>query len=70
LKIAPTLLLRAPFWQLLVLLAAFLAGGHAAAAQQSSIERGEYLARTGDCMACHTAHGPMRLIGRTDIAGM
>lgn len=32
-------------------------GWGSAPAQQSSIERGEYLARAGDCVSCHTAGG-------------
>ncbi|MBE0619069.1 MAG: c-type cytochrome [Burkholderiales bacterium] len=47
----------AHFWQLFVLLAAIVAGGRAVAAEQTQVERGEYLARAGDCMGCHTAKG-------------
>src|SRR5471032_1565170 len=28
-----------------------------AGAQQSQVQRGEYLSRAGDCLACHTAKG-------------
>src|SRR5450631_699094 len=28
-----------------------------AAAQQTQVQRGEYLARAGDCISCHTAAG-------------
>jgi len=52
--------LRARAWRIgaptvLVLLAAVL--GIRGATAQSAIERGEYLARAGDCVSCHTANG-------------
>ncbi len=34
-----------------------VSGIQAAAAQQTAIERGEYLARAGDCVSCHTGSG-------------
>ena len=52
-----------PFWQILVLLAALVAGGQPAVAQQRVIERGKYLSRAGDCVSCHTAKGGARLAG-------
>ena len=36
---------------------AFLCVAHAAAAQTTAVQRGEYLARAGDCISCHTAPG-------------
>jgi len=39
------------------LLAAALALAAHANAQQTSVQRGEYLARAGDCVSCHTAAG-------------
>jgi mono/diheme cytochrome c family protein len=36
---------------------ATLVGASPAIAQQSSVARGEYLARAGDCISCHTASG-------------
>src|SRR5258706_1498533 len=54
---------RLPTWsfpgataQVLVLLAS-LGLGSAADAQQTQLQRGEYLARAGDCVSCHTAKG-------------
>lgn len=46
-------------------LAAIVGGmaGPAAAADQSLIARGEYLARAGDCTACHTAEGGQPFAG-------
>jgi mono/diheme cytochrome c family protein len=41
----------------LLLLAATLCVAGAAGAQQTTIQRGEYLARAGDCVSCHTANG-------------
>lgn len=38
-------------------LALALCGAGASGAQQTSIQRGEYLARAGDCVSCHTATG-------------
>ncbi|MEO8753205.1 MAG: cytochrome c, partial [Casimicrobiaceae bacterium] len=34
-----------------------LGGAQAAAAQQTAVQRGEYLARAGDCVSCHTGSG-------------
>src|SRR5262245_51406699 len=39
------------------LIATLLLVGAASASSQSLIERGEYLARAGDCVSCHTASG-------------
>ena len=39
----------------LVGLSAFLNLATAAAAQETQVKRGEYLARAGDCVSCHTA---------------
>ena len=50
-------------WRLFVLLAAIAAGVRPAAAQQTPIERGEYLARAGDCVSCHTAKGGAPMAG-------
>jgi mono/diheme cytochrome c family protein len=41
---------------MILLLASVVAAGRAAATQQSLAERGEYLARAGDCVSCHTAN--------------
>ena len=41
----------------LVLSVAAACGAPGALAQTSAIERGEYLARAGDCVSCHTAAG-------------
>lgn len=49
--------------QLFVLLVAIAAGVRPAAAQQTPIERGEYLARAGDCVSCHTAKGGAPMAG-------
>lgn len=38
-------------------LVVFAAGTAPASAQSTSIARGEYLARVGDCISCHTANG-------------
>lgn len=43
-------------FQALAFLAA-AAGSTAAAAQQTPVQQGEYLARAGDCISCHTADG-------------
>lgn len=32
-------------------------------AQQTQVQRGEYLARAGDCISCHTATGGQPLAG-------
>lgn len=60
----------APAWpsvmlslRLVLLLAAIVVAGHPAAAQQTLIERGKYLARAGDCVGCHTANGDAPLAG-------
>ncbi len=36
---------------------------NAANAQQSQVQRGEYLARAGDCISCHTANGGVPYAG-------
>ena len=54
-------------WPAVFLLAAVVVAGNAAAAQQSLIERGEYLARAGDCIGCHTANGGAPLAGGVRI---
>src|SRR5258706_8022383 len=40
----------------------------AASTEQSQIVRGEYLARVGDCFACHTARGGQPYAGGLDMA--
>jgi mono/diheme cytochrome c family protein len=55
-KAARTRLSFVLFLRLIFLLAAIVAVGRAAAAQQSLIGRGEYLARAGDCVSCHTGN--------------
>lgn len=52
---------------LVFLLATVVVAGNTAAAQQSLIERGEYLARAGDCIGCHTANGGASLAGGARI---
>lgn len=42
--------------------------GHAEAADTSQIARGEYLARLGDCVACHTTENGKPLAGGRDLA--
>ncbi len=47
-------------WRAAILPAILFAGwslGTAAAPQQTPAQRGEYLARAGDCISCHTAQG-------------
>ena len=51
----PTRLPRA--FLLRLVLAVALGGAGVADAQQTTIQRGEYLARAGDCVSCHTATG-------------
>jgi len=41
----------------IALMAVALASAAPAAAQQTQVQRGEYLARAGDCISCHTANG-------------
>ena len=43
-----------------LVLAVALGGAGAAGAQQTTIQRGEYLARAGDCVSCHTATAARR----------
>lgn len=62
-KAASARLLVMLSWRLLVLLAAIVAGGRPAAAQLTLIELGEYLARAGDCVSCHTANGGVLFAG-------
>jgi mono/diheme cytochrome c family protein len=45
------------------LLATALALSTPALAQQTSVQRGEYLARAGDCVSCHTAAGGAQFAG-------
>ena len=40
-----------------LVLAVALCGGGTAGAQETVVQRGEYLARAGDCVSCHTASG-------------
>lgn len=49
------------------LLAAIVAGERLAAAPRAPIERGEYLARAGDCVSCHTAKGGALFAGGVRI---
>jgi mono/diheme cytochrome c family protein len=42
---------------MVVLLALWMAAGTARADEQSVVAQGEYLARAGDCIACHTNPG-------------
>jgi len=48
---------------LCLVLAVALSCAGAAGAQQTTIQRGEYLARAGDCVSCHTADGGAPLAG-------
>jgi mono/diheme cytochrome c family protein len=48
---------------LLVLIAACVAAATAARADDATIKRGEYLARAGDCVACHSAPGGQPFAG-------
>jgi len=41
----------------ILIFAATLCVGGSATAQQTAVQRGEYLARAGDCISCHTAEG-------------
>ena len=50
-------------WARLVFLAAIFAPGLARADDSDLVKRGEYLARAGDCVACHTKPGGEPLAG-------
>jgi len=56
-------LTRAASTRLCVLVAVAFFSVQSARAQQTSIERGEYLARAGDCVSCHTANGGVPFAG-------
>jgi mono/diheme cytochrome c family protein len=54
---------RTPAAAILLLALALTSNANTIQAEQTQVQRGEYLARAGDCISCHTASGGQPLAG-------